>query len=174
MPCVRSNGNAAARWIKSLFNNAHLLCQLLFTLILLTYTKEERRCRILLLESAADSFARACSGAYSDSAHGHTVFLSSERVRTGSHFALGILSIQWEAFSKVFFCWCSNGKLEWRAKLLHSVMLFALCSPKKKKKKKREKQKHALFQHPLYWPAWTPIITHCVRRPLLLLLRYCR
>lgn len=45
-----------------------------------------------------------------------------------------------------------------------TLLCFLPCVHKRKK----EKQKHALFQHPLYRPAWTPIITHCVRRPLFL------
>lgn len=61
MPSVRSNENAAARWIKSLFNNTHPLCQLLFTLILLTYTKDERGAAEKLFLESADSFTAAGS-----------------------------------------------------------------------------------------------------------------
>lgn len=81
MPRVGSNENAAARRIKSLSNNAHLMCQLLFTLILLTHTKE-KSCNILFSESAANSFARL-QPAYSELAHGHSLFFPGRRFTWG-------------------------------------------------------------------------------------------
>lgn len=85
MPCIRSNENAAARWIKSLFNNAHLPCQLLFTLILLKYTKGEMSNRILFLASAAYSFAKQRQ-VYSDTRLMVTPFLSIKIYEVTLHF----------------------------------------------------------------------------------------
>lgn len=157
MPCVRSNENAAARWIKSLFNNAHLLCQLLFTLILLTYTKEEKSSRILFLEISCWFICEAAAGLFRHTAHGHTVFLSSIKGSCEVTFHSEDCFNSVGGILKVF-CWYPKGKLDWGAMLLHFIF-YAFCLVFTKK---RNKNITFFSVFSWNWPAWSPIITHCV------------